>query len=495
MSKPIVTISGGAKTPFWPGVAAAAWCGLVYFAFGSDWTFRPRPSLYAHHTLTAQAWLHGRLHVTAAEIERQYMCNTLRRDGRSFDPARTNAELQAAYYDSKAEYFRKLGVQERDVEAEVAGSIRRAYLDWIHIDDRYYAYWPPVPALMFVPFVALFGPGVSDVVVANVLGAVTVFCVYAMLAALRFHWPVLTRRACLGLTLFYGLGTCHMYQASVGQVWLITQLLATLFLIFAITIGLRSIGGRTGDDGKPELIRPGTFVAAGVVLALGLLSRNTIILAAPFFVITLWVAVRDSSRRFARFVTLGCMFAGVLLCAVAVQLTFNHARFGHALDFGQGHLADEGGNALFSEEFKTFGRFSTYYVPRNLWYYFVNPGIREYPAFESAQVGWTFDPMGNSLFLVSPPMVYLFLCGRQRRRWLLGAIVAGAMPGTVALMLFHGTGWYQFGQRYLLDIMPFLVMLVAFGMRGRLSRVSIALVLLSLATNAWGTYRFLVEQG
>jgi hypothetical protein len=62
-------------------------------------------------------------------------------------------------------------------------------------------------------------------------------------------------------------------------------------------------------------------------------------------------------------------------------------------------------------------------------------------------------------------------------------------------MVFHGTGWYQFGQRYLLDIMPFLLLLVAFGMRGRLSRVSIALVLLSLATNAWGTYRFLVEQG
>ncbi len=37
-------------------------------------------------------------------------------------------------------------------------------------------------------------------------------------------------------------------------------------------------------------------------------------------------------------------------------------------------------------------------------------------------------------------------------------------------MLFHGTGWYQFGARYLLDTMPFLLILVAFGMRGRLRR-------------------------
>ncbi|MEK7710792.1 MAG: hypothetical protein AAB341_02755 [Planctomycetota bacterium] len=490
-----MTISSEKRTPLWPGVAAAAWCGLVYFAFGSDWTFRPRPSLYVHHTLAAQAWLQGRLHVTAAEIERQFMRNTLRRDGRSFDPVRTDAELHAAYDDSKAEYFRSLGVPERDIETEVAGSIRRAYLDWIHIDDRYYAYWPPVPALMIVPLVALFGPGVSDVVVANFLGAVSVFWVYVMLAALRRHWPAFTRRACLGLTLFYGLGTCHMYQACAGQVWLITQLSATFFLIIAIALGFRSFGVRTGDDGKPEVFRPGSFVAAAVALALGFLSRNTIILAAPFFAVLLWVAVRNSSRRFARFMTLGCMFSGVLLCAVAVQLAFNDARFDRPLDFGQEHLADEGGNALFSEEFKTFGRFSIHFIPRNLWYYFVNPGIREYPAIESAQVGWTFDPMGNSLFLVSPPMVYLFLCGRQRRRWLPGAVLAGAMPGTAALMLFHGTGWYQFGQRYLLDVMAFLLLLVAFGMRGRLSRVSIALVLLSLATNAWGTYRFIVEQG
>ena len=90
-----MTISGEARTPLWPGVAAAAWCGLVYFAFGSDCTFRPRPSLYVHHTLTAQAWLHGRLHVTAAEIERQYMRNTLRRDGRSFDPAQTSSPSRA----------------------------------------------------------------------------------------------------------------------------------------------------------------------------------------------------------------------------------------------------------------------------------------------------------------------------------------------------------------------------------------------------------------
>ena len=62
------------------------------------------------------------------------------------------------------------------------------------------------------------------------------------------------------------------------------------------------------------------------------------------------------------------------------------------------------------------------------------------------------------------------------------------------LMFFHGTGWVQFGPRYLLDTMPFLIVLAVFGMRGRLTRWSIALIALSIMINAWGTWRFCIER-
>jgi hypothetical protein len=80
-------------------------------------------------------------------------------------------------------------------------------------------------------------------------------------------------------------------------------------------------------------------------------------------------------------------------------------------------------------------------------------------------------------------------------RRLLWAVLAGAIPGLTALMLFHGTGWYQFGQRYLLDVLPFFLLLAALGMRGRLTRVSLASIGISFAVNAWGTHRFILEQG
>ncbi len=467
---------------------AALLCGFIYFCFGTQWTFRPRPSLYVHHTLTAKAWLAGRTYVTAAEIERQFMANSLIRAGRNLDRAWSDDQLRKQFEREQAKYFRSLGVPENDIPSEVAGSLRRAYLDWVRIVDRYYAYWPPVPAALLFPVVALFGPNFSDVVIANVLGALTVFFVYCMLLALRRHWPMLTLPACLALTLFYGLGTCHMYQASTGLVWLITQLCATLFLILAITCAFVAV-----HRGR---VRRSWLLAAGCALALGFLSRNTIILATPFFVLLLWRSFPRDSRRVQAFLKMSIPCLAVLLAAVFVQLAFNQVRFGHPLDFGQGRLAQEGGNDIFAEEFREHGRFNLCYVPRNVWYYFLNPSIREYPAYEPAQTGWTFDPMGNSLFLISPLFGYIFFCGRSMTpRSLLCPILAGAIPGLAALLLFHGTGWYQFGQRYLLDVLPFFLLLAAFGMRGRLTGISLALIGVSFLINAWGTHRFILEQG
>ena len=470
-----------------PGLLAALLCGFIYFGFGTQWTFRPRPSLYVHHTLTAKAWLAGRTYVTAAEIERQFVVNSLLRDHRPIR-AWSDDQLRKDFEQAQAEYFRSLGVPEKDIASEIAGSLRRAFLDWVRIDERYYAYWPPVPAALLVPIVAIFGTNFSDVVVANVLGALTVFFVYCMLLALRRHWSMLTPRACLGLTLFYGLGTCHMYQASTGQVWLITQLCATLFLVLAITCAFLAVQSGT--------VRRSWLLAAACTLALGFLSRNTIILAAPFLLVLLWISLPRDSHRVQVFLKSSLPCLTVLLAAILVQLAFNQVRFGHPLDFGQGRLAKEGGNDIFAEEFREHGRFNLCYVPRNVWYYFLNPTIRQFPAYEPAQVGWTFDPMGNSLFLISPLFAYIFLSGRSTTpRLLLWPILAGAIPGLTALMLFHGTGWYQFGQRYLLDVLPFFLLLTAFGIRGRLSRVSLAMIAMSFGINAWGTHRFILEQG
>ena len=69
---------------------------------------------------------------------------------------------------------------------------------------------------------------------------------------------------------------------------------------------------------------------------------------------------------------------------------------------------------------------------------------------------------------ITPPLLFLFLAWRQRDAFTL-ALLCGAIPVVAALLLFRATGYFQFGNRYLLDAMPLLLLLVAAGMKGRLS--------------------------
>ncbi len=155
-----------------------------------------------------------------------------------------------------------------------------------------------------------------------------------------------------------------MYQACIGQVWYLAQVSATLFLIIAIWCGLNAIApagmDRRGRGGARSRI-PGAQYdhPCRAVLRAGAVDRRARRAAAPS-------AATCAGRR--------CSVSRCGWRSIRNWL-FNHARFGDALDFGQEHLAEEGGNPRFAADFKQYGRFSLHYVPRNVWYYFLNPRL------------------------------------------------------------------------------------------------------------------------
>ncbi|HEX2922862.1 MAG TPA: hypothetical protein VHS28_02395, partial [Chloroflexota bacterium] len=99
-------------------------------------------------------------------------------------------------------------------------------LDLVLYKGQYYLYWPPFPAIVFMPLVALFGVGVSDALVSLLSAAANVFLVAAILAELDRQGIVVLnagRRACL--TVFFVLGTVHLTLAIYPRVWFTAQLL------------------------------------------------------------------------------------------------------------------------------------------------------------------------------------------------------------------------------------------------------------------------------
>jgi uncharacterized membrane protein len=121
---------------------------------------------------------------------------------------------------------------------------------------------PPAPAVLLMPFVALFGSDLNQVLVSITFGA----------AAMGLFW-VATRQMGWGLrlgaamTVLLALGTDFWWAAGDGSLWTFSQVASVFFMMAALV----EATGRT----RPLLV--------GLLLGLSGLSRLPTFLAFPFF--------------------------------------------------------------------------------------------------------------------------------------------------------------------------------------------------------------------
>ncbi len=126
-----------------------------------------------------------------------------------------------------------------------------------------YVVYPPAPAVLLLPAVALAGPDVDQATLSIVLGAVNVTLVSFVLRQLgvaRFPRVV--------LSLVFAFGSITWYSAQAGSSWHLAHVVAMLFTLLAIWLCTR--------DGPAVLI--------GLAFAAAAMSRLPVAAAAPFFV-------------------------------------------------------------------------------------------------------------------------------------------------------------------------------------------------------------------
>jgi len=98
--------------------------------------------------------------------------------------------------------------------------------------------------------------------------------------------------------------------------------------------------------------------------------------------------------------------------------------------------------------------------------------------------------VGTSIVLSAPGLLLALLAFRRPR---LARLKVGATASVVIIALFNlshfSQGWVQWGYRFSLDFMPFLLPLVAIGAakaNGKPRLLAIALVVIGAAINVWG---------
>jgi hypothetical protein len=332
--------------------------------------------------------------------------------------------------------------------------------DVILIGTRVYVPFAPFPAVALMPVVAILGAVGADEVESGInatLAAAGVGCCWVLLG--RIGVQRLADR--LALTLLFGFSTQILWVTTRGGVWHTGHLIATI-MTFVCLIELW--GGR-----RAWLI--GLFAGAAF------LTRAPLAFAIPFYALLLLDISRVDSTTipWRRLVGLGL---GVLPAIVAF-FAYNQIRFGTPLESGYALATLPG----FLEVQRAKGLFSLAHVPMNLDYFLIHlPFV--IPSFPFLRP----DGLGLSVFITSPGLLFAARADwRNPRAWWLLAAAAFVLVPT---LLYYGGGWLQYGYRYFLDSVPFVMALcgLAAARHGRIGWAWKALIAIGTVVMAFGVY-------
>jgi hypothetical protein len=283
------------------------------------------------------------------------------------------------------------------------------------------------------------------------------------------------------------LGTSNLILGYVGTHWFVAQVAAVMMMMFAILMALG------GSD------RPKQFFGSGIFWALSVLSRNHLVLAFPFFAqFALEKASPGASassnpgapaarRHFPLRINYRGLVLLVLPMVVAVLFLgwYNWARFGNVLDNG---IVYHKMAPRFQADFKQYGYLSFHYVPRNFYYEMLRVPMPPHVHIPEPGPENTWRE-GYSLFFQCPLLLYaLGTIRRVRSDKFAAACWLSIVCVTVPILCVMGTGWYQFGARYLFDVVPFYYLLTVVATRGRVTPLFLLLVILSIYMNFHGLH-------
>jgi hypothetical protein len=332
-------------------------------------------------------------------------------------------------------------------------------LDLVHYAGKVYLYWPPFPAVLVMPLVALFGVGVSDVAYTAAFGAIAIALTAKLLAALDETGiaPLdVERRAVLVATVAFG--SVALILAPRGEVWYTSQIVGW-GCVLAATVAALAVRGRGG------------YVLVGLAFACATATRVSLLFNG------LWLAyylLRRDRREPLRW-RLGAAACALAPIAATLLLLgwYNLARFGRPLEMGiPWHNMD----VRLRADYARYGYFSLHYLPDNLYFHFVASPLETF-----------YRGMAGGLFWMTPVLLGApYALWRHRRgalAWAIG-LTCALVYLPIGLLMSPGN---IYGPRYLLDLLPPLLVLTALGIRRWRLDVLHALLLFSCAVYAFGS--------
>ena len=396
------------------------------------------PSPDPHFVVQACSWLHGRLHLDRWP------------DGAD-DPAMVeHVVLDDGTVVRGRRLLRRATFRVTGGEEIPLSRVRESRGAEFHVA------FPPFPAAIFLPIVLVFGPAASDVIATALLGALAPALLLMVLGKLRERGlSTRSRRDDVWLAALLAFGTVLFFSTVQGRVWYTAHVIAVDLCLLYVWAAI--------DAEHPFL--------AGACLGLAFLTRAPTLFMFPLFVEELWRTGR--LEKWNRWIA----FAAPVVVSGLFAAWHNYARFGEATEFGYSYLT-----VRQQLDIETYGLFGPRYLGRNLIAAFaLLPDVSAQPPYLRIS--------GHGLAMwITTPALFLLAASRPRSPFEYGLWITAASVG-IWTLLYQNTGWFQFGFRFSLDYIVFLVLLLAVAGRP-LTRFAHALILASIVVNLFGAITF-----
>jgi hypothetical protein len=343
--------------------------------------------------------------------------------------------------------------------------------DWLNemvpLDGNYYSVFPLGAVLAMLPLAALKRLGLIELFPGTLIAALLAGGASTLFYLLSARYGDGLKRR-LVLTLLPVFGTWMLANLAFAGAWHIALGFAVVGQLGALYFIL--------IDHRPTL--------AGLCFALAFGNRTEIILLAPIFTyLIIKHAPPDVVKDGVRPWLMIDRFVAIPIALGLLTLGYNYARFSSAFDFGYARIP-----GVLDEPWYRHGIFSIHAIPHNAEAMLLETWRRvdHFPYLRPTG-------FGGSIFLSCPFLIYLFRTGARDARLKTLAWVAIAVL-SLTLWLHGNTGGWQISYRYAMELLPWMFLILLESRPKKVGPIEVALLLVSIAINAYSTWLFLWTQ-
>jgi hypothetical protein len=342
--------------------------------------------------------------------------------------------------------------------------------DFAEFEGKTYISFPPLPAVLMLPFVKLSGTpeNFRDGQFVIWLAALAPAGLLLVLEKLRRTGrSTRTETQNVALALLYAVGTVYFFTAVEGTVWFAAMVVASAASAFYVLAAL---------DAESSF-------AAGAMMGCAYLSRPPILWMSLLFALeAIRVSCRGGlpaegslpsrarqvlSRLDVRSLAIRyATFSAPILVAFGVMAWMNWTRYHRASPFPFDH---EFLTVAWRTRIQRWGLLGYHYLGKNLGVALTS--LPWLPPHDGGTLGAPFKINEHGLALWFTTPIYFWLLWPKRfdgdpdRKWLYVVVaLSAAIPATMDL-LYQNTGWRQFGYRFSNDYSVLLFVLLAVGGR------------------------------